>query len=79
MSYFWVFKKSEKNEQILIRRLGRLHSSKSGTVAKLPIIDTETRADMSVQKTILTQKELFTFDKVRDFGYYNINKRAIRA
>jgi len=63
VSYFYVFKKPKSDEQILIRRMGRLQSPSSGTVAKLPLIDTETRADLSIQVTVVKDRELFTMDK----------------
>ena len=41
-------------------------------MATLPIIDTETRADLSLQKTEIKQKEMFSIDKVRNI-YFSKN------
>ena len=69
VSYFWVFKKASENEEILVRRMGRILPSvrRGSTIAKLPIIDQEVRIDTSLRKTIVPDKEVCTFDKVSKF------------
>jgi len=65
VAYFWVFKKENKDEKILVRRLGKLQSTFTfgGRVPVLPLIDEEIRIDTSEQTSKIETSDIVTIDK----------------